>query len=116
MNVVVALSWVLRVVRTTLPELSQSSILNQCSSSASFVVKKNLSPQDGPGQAGRPAAAVDADFAAGKGAHIKSRFPQPLIGAGILFDGQQASFAQRQNIAGQRVTLRRMDLYQAEAA
>lgn len=55
----------------------------------------NLESQQRTRQARRPAAAVDAEFAAGKGAHVKSGLAQAVVRFEIFFDCQQAVIAKR---------------------
>src|SRR5579863_1767136 len=56
------------------------------------------SAQQGAGQTGGAAAAVDADFAGGESADVKSGVAEAVVGVVILFDGEQAVPTQRQNI------------------
>jgi len=50
----------------------------------------NLESQQRPSQARGPAAAVDAEFAAGESPHVESGLAQAGVRLVILFDGEQA--------------------------
>ncbi len=52
-----------------------------------------LRAEQRPGQAGWAAAAVDADFAAGKGADIESAVAEAVVGLAIFCDGKQTLFS-----------------------
>src|SRR5271154_6164518 len=69
-----------------------------------------LSPQERARQAGGAAAAVDAEFAAGEGVDVEAGGAQAGVGFAVLFNGQQALAAEREDVAGQRVALGGVDL------
>jgi hypothetical protein len=75
-----------------------------------------LSAQQGTGQAGGAAAAVDAEFIASEGADVEAGCAQARVGFAVLFDSQQALAAEGEDVASQRVALGGVDLDEAVAA
>src|ERR1700688_212914 len=75
-----------------------------------------LGPEEGAGEAGRAAAAVDAEFGGGEGAEVESGLAEASAGFGIFGDGEEAVVSQGQDVAGQRVAFGRVDLDEFESA
>ena len=60
-----------------------------------------LVTQQGAGEAGGAAAAVNADFGGGEGADIESGLAEAGVGLGIFCDCEQAIISEGENIAGE---------------
>ena len=74
------------------------------------------SAEQGTGEAGGAAAAVDAEFAAGEGADVESGLAEAGVGFVIFFDGEQTIVSESEDVAGQSVALGGIDFDEFESA
>lgn len=74
------------------------------------------SAEQGTGEAGGAAAAVDAEFAAREGAEVESGLAEAGVCFVIFFDGEQTVGAEGEDVAGQGVALGGIDFEEFESA
>lgn len=60
----------------------------------------NERPQQGAGEAGGTASAVDAEFGAGEGLDGEAGGSEAGVGGGVFFEGDQAMVAEGEDVAG----------------
>src|SRR5580700_3896429 len=81
-----------------------------------YALHFDLYAQNRAGEAGGATAAVDADFAAGKGADIESGLAKAGVGFVVFFDCQEAIISESEDVAGEGVALGRVDLDKFKSA
>ncbi len=81
-----------------------------------FIFHLRSSAEQGTGEAGGAAAAVDAEFAAGEGAEVESGLAEAGVCFVIFFDGEQTVVSQGEDVAGQGVALGGIDFDEFESA